>query len=184
MKLRNFDMDETNQQVLDGTWDEVDAEDEVALEEEPVAEIPTPRIPDEGKGTKAGKDPLKEGWTAEEWMSSISKDDRFHEMIKKNKDFTRLAAFFNDPTFDSPLLSDYQDKEMEGFEAGSEVEAIDLGETGFEPGPSGRVQYAMDILEDPTRSARAGFKDFRTGERSAENERNILKAADEQVRPC
>ena len=181
MKLRNFDMDETNQQVVDGTWDEVDPEDEVALEEEPVAEIPTPRIPDEGKGTKAGKDPLKEGWGSEDWIDETSKDPRFHEMLKKNKDFARLTGFFNDPTFDSPLLSDYQDKEMEGFEAGSEVEAIDLGETGFEPGPSGRVQYALDILQDPTQSARGGFKDFRTGERSAENERNILKAADEQL---
>jgi hypothetical protein len=46
-------------------------------------------------------------------------------MLKKNKDFARLTALFNDPTFDSPLLSDYQDKEMEGFESGSEVEAID-----------------------------------------------------------
>jgi antirestriction protein ArdC/superfamily I DNA/RNA helicase/DNA polymerase III epsilon subunit-like protein len=150
-------------------------------EEEPVAEIPTAEVPADGKGSKSGKDPIKEGWTDDEWLTSVSKDERFHEMLRKNKDFTRLAAFFNDPAFDSPLLSDYQDKEMEGFEAGSEVEAIDLGEPGFEPGPSGRAQYAMDILEDPTRSARAGFKDFGSSERSAENERNILKAADEQL---
>lgn len=176
MKLRNFDMDETNQQVVDGTWDEVDETDEVALEETPKAKLPS-----EDKGSKSGKDPLKEGWTAEDWMSSISKDDRFHEMLKKNKDFTRLAGLYNDPSFDSPIMSDYQDREMDGFESGSEVEAIDLGETGFEASPAGRVKYALDLLEDPSMSARGGFKDFRTGERSAENERNILKAADEQL---
>jgi antirestriction protein ArdC/DNA polymerase III epsilon subunit-like protein len=181
MKLRGFDMDATNQQVLDGGWDEVDEEDEVAMEEEPAAEVPTPRIPDEGKGTKAGKDPLKEGWTPEEWIYEGSKDPRFHEMLKKNKDFTRLAGFFNDPTFDSPLLSDYQDKEMEGFESSNEVGAIDLGERFFQPTPSGLTQYALDLLEDPTMSVRGGFKDFRTGEVSAQNERNILKAADEAL---
>jgi antirestriction protein ArdC/DNA polymerase III epsilon subunit-like protein len=150
-------------------------------EEEPVAEIPTPETPAEGKGSKLGKDPLKEGWTADEWLTSVSKDERFHEMLTKNKDFTRLAAFFNDPTFNSPLLSDYQDKEMEGFESGDEVSAIDMGEYGFEPGPSGRVQYALDLLQDPTMSIRGGFKDWKTGERSNENVRNILKAADDQL---
>jgi antirestriction protein ArdC/DNA polymerase III epsilon subunit-like protein len=181
MKLRNFDMDETNQQVLDGTWDEVDPEDEVALEEEPVAEIPTPKAPAEGKGSKIGKDPLKEGWTVDDWLSDLSKDQRFQEMIRKNKDFTRLAGFYDDYRFDSPLSADYVDKDMEGFESGSEIQAIDLGEYGFEAGPAARVKYALDLLEDPTMSARAGFKDRRTGERSAENERNILKAADEQL---
>lgn len=150
-------------------------------EEEPVAETPTPEAPADGKGSKSGKDPIKEGWTADEWLTSVSKDERFHEMLTKNKDFTRLAAFFNDPTFNSPLLSDYQDKEMEGFESGDEVSAIDMGEYGFEPGPSGRVQYALDLLQDPTMSIRGGFKDWQTGERSNENLRNILKAADDQL---
>ena len=150
-------------------------------EEEPVADTPTSEVPADGKGSKSGKDPIKEGWTVDEWLTSVSKDERFHEMLTKNKDFTRLAAFFNDPTFNSPLLSDYQDKEMEGFESGDEVSAIDMGEYGFEPGPSGRVQYALDLLQDPTMSIRGGFKDWQTGERSNENVRNILKAADEQL---
>lgn len=150
-------------------------------EKEPVAEIPTPETPAEGKGSKLGKDPLKEGWKAEDWIDEASNDPRFHEMLKKNKDFTRLSALFNDPDFNSPLMSDYQDKQMEGFNAGSEVEAIDTGESGFEPGPSARVQYALDILEDPTRSIRSGFKESSAGQRSAKNERNILKAADEQL---
>ena len=150
-------------------------------EEEPVAEIPTPETPAEGKGSKIGKDPLKEGWTVDDWLSDLSKDQRFQEMIRKNKDFTRLAGFYDDYRFDSPLSADYVDKDMEGFESGSEIQAIDLGEYGFEAGPAARVKYALDLLEDPTMSARAGFKDRRTGERSAENERNILKAADEQL---
>jgi antirestriction protein ArdC/DNA polymerase III epsilon subunit-like protein len=306
MKLRGFDMDATNNQVLDGTWDEVDPEDEVELEEEepapaepqmpedarfpeepkekslrereddeykdllfpggipdewtfekddsynevyyirdltkengdrihgvypkdeerppyylvdlasdgvedsrdsfesfedaldfynknsgkeetapetkevtPVAEKPS--TPAEGRGSLLGKDPVKEGWTSEDWLNERSKDPRFHEMIKKNKDFTRLAGFYDDYRFDSPLSAEYQDKQMEGFESGSEVQAIDIGEVGFEATPTGRVKYALDLLEDPTMSARAGFKDYRTGDRSAENERNILKAADEQL---
>jgi antirestriction protein ArdC/superfamily I DNA/RNA helicase/DNA polymerase III epsilon subunit-like protein len=167
------------------TQDIIDPDDlpeqPVTEEEEPVAEIPTPKVPADGKGSKSGKDPIKEGWTVDEWLTSVSKDERFHEMLAKNKDFTRLAAFFNDPTFNSPLLSDYQDKEMEGFESGDEVSAIDMGEYGFEPGPSGRVQYALDLLQDPTMSIRGGFKDWKTGERSNENVRNILKAADDQL---
>lgn len=180
MKLRNIDMDYVNDQIAKGSLSS-EVEEEPATEEEPIAEIPAPEVSKDSKGSRSGKDPLKEGWTVDEWLSDLSKDPRFHELLSKNKDFTRLAAFFNDPVFDSPLLSDYQDKDMEGFESGSEVEAIDIGEYGFEPGPASRVKYALDLLEDPTMSARSGFKNPRTGERSNENIKSILKAADEQL---
>jgi antirestriction protein ArdC/DNA polymerase III epsilon subunit-like protein len=156
------------------------AEDE---EEAPVAELPESKTPapiDEKIGSKAGKDPLKEGYTVDEWLNDEVSETVFHDMLKKNKDFTRLAALYNDPTFNSPLMSDYQDQQMEGFESGSEAEAIDIGEQGFEPTPAGRISYAMDLLENPDDFIRGMHG--RKGARTNQNLRNILNSADEQFK--
>ena len=154
---------------------DIAAEGFIGQKDEAIAQIP------EGVDKK-GADPIAEGWTSSDWLNEDGSTE-FHDLIKANEDFTRLAGFYNDAKIDSPLMSDYQEKDMLGnlgIDATDEINAIDKG-LKFEAGPSAKVGYALNLLDNPDFSSNPDFKKDANGERSDTTKIAILKSADENL---
>lgn len=154
---------------------DIAAEGFIGQKDEAIAQIP------EGIDKK-GADPIAEGWTSSDWLNEDGSTE-FHDLIKANEDFTRLAGFYNDAKIDSPLMSDYQEKDMLGnlgIDATDEINAIDKG-LKFEAGPSAKVGYALNLLDNPDFSSNPDFKKDANGERSDTTKIAILKSADENL---
>ena len=131
---------------------DIAAEGFIGQKDEDIAQVP------EGINKK-GADPIAEGWTSSDWLNEDGSTE-FHDLIKANEDFTRLAGFYNDAKIDSPLMSDYQEKDMLGnlgIDATDEINAIDKG-LKFEAGPSAKVGYALNLLDNPDFSSNPDFK--------------------------
>jgi antirestriction protein ArdC/DNA polymerase III epsilon subunit-like protein len=176
LKLRGRDTDSILQDIADGKIDLAgeakadkkredkkwrDAKKKRDAEKKgskPIAELP------EEKPSIAGQDPLTldDPFKPEDWVDDSGP---FADLLKGNEDFSRLEGLGQLTDIDSPLYREYQEnsdsiKEITGEDYGDEVDAIDMSD--YEGGPSGKVEYALKILNEPAWSLRGSHQKLAT----------------------